>query len=291
MPDHAASWRIAPDRTLSLDAARLMGILNVTPDSFSDGGAYATVEAQLARAREMIEAGASIIDVGGESTRPGAQRVDVRTQIDRTCPLIEALSRASDVVISIDTTRAEVAAAALDAGAHAINDVAAGNEDAGMLGLAAARSCGIVLMHRRVPPDRDSYSDAYAEPPAYDDVVAEVARFLRDRATAAEAAGVARAAIVLDPGLGFGKTVEQTFTLIARTAELVTLGYPVLGAASRKSFIGAASGVTEPSRRVAGSVAASLAQHRGGVRLFRVHDVRAHREAFGVQGAIDGAGG
>jgi len=286
--DHhdAAIWKAGPHRELSLDRPWLMGILNVTPDSFSDGGLFYKPARAVGRALRMINEGAAIIDVGGESTRPGAQRVGDSEQIDRTAPVIEELRRHADVIISIDTTRSTVAEAALEAGAHVINDVSAGREDGAMLPLAAARGCGIVLMHRLRPPPADSYSDRYDVAPAYGDVVHDVAGFLRERAEAAIAAGVEHDAIVLDPGLGFGKTVEQNFELIARTGELVELGYPVLSGASRKSFIGKASGVETPAQRLSGSIAVSVAHWLAGVRLFRVHDVAAHAQALAVARAI-----
>ncbi len=280
------SWRVAPGTSLSLDEPRLMGVLNVTPDSFSDGGAYARVEPAVDRGLRLVDEGACIIDVGGESVRPGARRVGVQEQIQRTVPVIERLRSHTSTLISIDTTKSAVARAALEAGADIINDVAAGCEDEQMLPLAAARRCGLVLMHRRVPPEADAYSDCYVEEPGYDDVVATVRRFLIERCDAALARGVERPAIVIDPGLGFGKTVEQNYQLIAKIGDLVSEGYPVLSGSSRKSFVGAVSGVEDPARRVVGSTAVSVAHWLAGVRLFRVHDVAAHREALAVSQAI-----
>ena len=280
-------WRVSTDRVLTLDQPRLIGVLNVTPDSFSDGGRFDSIDAAVGHAQEMIAGGACMIDVGGESTRPGASRVDVDEQIHRVVPVIRAIAADHDVLISTDTTSSRVAAAALDAGAHVINDVSAGQDDAQMLPLAAARGCGLILMHRRVRPDQDQYSDQYAAQPEYQDVVVEVRDFLIARAEAAIQRDVNPAAIVIDPGLGFGKSVEQNFELIARTAELAGLGFPLLSAASRKSFIGKASGVAEPSDRVPGSVAVSVAHYMAGVRLFRVHDVKAHGQALKVAATID----
>ncbi len=281
----AQMWRVGPRRTLRLDQARLIGVLNVTPDSFSDGGANATVTAAVDYAASMLAQGACMIDVGGESTRPGAGRVEAAEQIERTVRVIEALRRRSDTLISIDTTRAAVAEAALDAGADVINDVSAGTEDEGIFQLASQRGCGLILMHRRVPPDQDVYSDRYLEQPEYADVVAAVGDWLAGRCRVAEDRGVDRASIVIDPGFGFGKSVEQNFELIRRVDEFVATGRPVLGASSRKSFIGAVTGVTEPARRDAGSVALSVLQWLAGVRLFRVHDVAAHRQAIAVAAA------
>lgn len=275
-------WRCGEHQTILGGRAVLMGILNVTPDSFSDGGLHTDVQAAAAAGVAMVGEGASIIDVGGESTRPGAQRVDAAEQIRRVVPVIEALRSRCDAMISIDTTLSEVARAAVDAGACIINDVAAGQEDAGVFDLATERGCGLVLMHRRFAPQDDSYSDEYEKPPAYDDVVATVQAFLISRCEAAMAAGVQRERIAIDPGLGFGKSVDQNYELLRRMDELAATGYPVLCAASRKSFIGAASGVSEPRQRVAGSVAGSVAAYMAGVRLFRVHDVAAHREALEV---------
>ncbi len=275
-------WQVGGGRALRLDRPRIAGVLNVTPDSFSDGGACQDVPTAVARALQMIEEGACVIDVGGESTRPGAARVAADLQVARTVPVIEALRRRCNVLISIDTTQVEVAEASLDAGADIINDVSAGTEDARMLDLAAGRGCGLVLMHRRVPPQEDSYSDRYAGAPEYADVAAEVRGFLEDRCREAVAAGVDALALVIDPGLGFGKTVEQNFQLIHSIRSLVETGYPVLSAASRKSFLGAVTGVTTPSDRVSGSTAVSVIHYLAGVRLFRVHDVAAHREALDV---------
>jgi dihydropteroate synthase len=304
----APAWRITRDTALPLDRPRLIGILNVTPDSFSDGGRFLDPDAAVHRAVELIREGANIIDVGGESTRPGAARVDAQEQIRRVVPVIRALRgrlahapapvhggasgpETFAAFISIDTTLASVARAAIDAGADIINDVSAGREDSWMFPLAAERGCGLLLMHRLVPPGRDSYSDRYADHarPRYGDVVAEVCRFLVERAEAAAAAGVERDRIAVDPGLGFGKTVEQNYELIARCDELASTGYPVVTGASRKSFIGHAGGVESPVDRVCGSVAAAAVQYLGGVRLFRVHDVAAHRQGLAVAAAVVGA--
>jgi dihydropteroate synthase len=284
----AQIWQVGPGRALQLDQPRLIGILNVTPDSFSDGGANATVTEAVDHGVSLLSQGACMIDVGGESTRPGAGRVEAAEQIDRTVPVIEALRRRSDTLISIDTTRAAVAEAALDAGADVINDVSAGTEDAGIFELASRRGCGLILMHRRVPPDQDLYSDRYLDPPEYDDVVVAVGDWLALRCRSAEDRGVDPASIVIDPGLGFGKSVEQNFELIRRTGEFVATGRPVLGAASRKSFIGAVSGVTEPGDRDVGSATGSVLQWLAGVRLFRVHDVAVHRQAIAVAAAAGG---
>jgi dihydropteroate synthase len=301
-----APWHAAPDAPLPRDPPVLMGILNVTPDSFSDGGRYIEVDAAVAHAARMIEEGAAIIDIGGESSRPGAARVDPQEQLRRVIPVVTTLRQrlaalSSDTagaarpawrtLISIDTTQATVAKAALDAGADLINDVSAGRDDPWMFSLAAQRRCGLILMHRLAPPAAESYSDGYSERdrPRYRDVVAEVRAFLMERAEAAIGAGVRPEAIAIDPGLGFGKTVAQNYELIARSAELVATGFPVVTGASRKSFIGRAAGVEAPGGRVIGSVAAAVGQYLAGVRVFRVHDVAAHLEALAVAAAVNRA--
>lgn len=280
----AHTWKMAHGRSLTLDAPRLLGIVNVTPDSFSDGGLHATAERAIARALQCLDEGADIVDIGGESTRPGAARVSEATQMARILPVVSGvLERRPEALISVDTTRAPVAQAAIKAGAHVINDVSAATEDSQMLPLAAATGAGIILMHRLRPPDQDSYSHQYDQsPPQYDNVVQDVLRYLIDRADAARSVGIDSEAIVLDPGLGFGKDVEQNFALIRATARFVAAGYPVLGAASRKSFIGTVSGVSQPARRLSGTLAVAVFQYLSGVRIFRVHDVQQHRQALGV---------
>lgn len=278
MPATIAAWRLAPGRVLGLDRPRVMAVLNVTPDSFSDGGRLTSPAVVVSAAEQAVQDGADLLDVGGESTRPGANRVSAAEQIQRVVPAIEAIRAAGlTIPISVDTTLAEVARAGLDAGADAINDVAAGTEDGGILSLAAERQCGLVLMHRRLPPTQDSYSDAYQQDPQDADVVGTVAGFLRDRLHAALAAGVAAEAVLLDPGLGFGKSVAQNLALIAGTSRLQDAGRPVLGAASRKSFVGRISlgRDSEPSDRLPGSLAITAAQYQAGVRIFRVHDTAA----------------
>jgi dihydropteroate synthase len=265
------------ERALDLSTPQIMGILNMTPDSFSDGGLHESIEQAVTHADQMIAEGADLIDIGGESTRPGAERVDAKTQRDRVVPIITEIASRHDVPISIDTTRAEVASAAIDAGASIINDVSAGREDADMLPLAAERGCGLVLMHRLRPPEEDCWSDAYEHDPDYGgDVVVAVRDWLLARADVVEAAGVDRASICLDPGLGFGKSVAQNWELVERFASFVDTGYPILAAASRKSFIGAATGVTVPADRGAGSAAVTVLQVAAGARLLRVHDVALH---------------
>ena len=290
-----ARWVVGGGQVIELARPVVMGVLNVTPDSFSDGGRYANVSAAVARVREMVQEGAAIVDVGGESTRPGAARVDADEQIRRVLPVVEAIrAERIGIEISIDTTRAAVARAAIGAGASIVNDVSGGTEEPEILRLCAERGAGVVLMHRLRAPDGDRYSDRYdaSGRPDYSregGVVATVHAALDGLAQSAMAAGVARESIVLDPGLGFGKTVEQNFALIAGVGKLCEVGFPILCGASRKSFIGRVTGVEEPSQRVFGSVAVSVSQCLAGVRLFRVHDVRAHVEALAVAMEIAGA--
>lgn len=277
---------VSADRVLSLDPFALMGVVNVTPDSFSDGGQFTSAEEVAQFALALIDQGATVIDVGGESTRPGAARVAVDEQIRRVVPAITRIRARSNVAISIDTTHAAVAEAALDAGADFVNDVSAGTEDSAMFRMLAKRGAGVVLMHRLAPPDQDSYSDRYAKEPVYGDVVRDVAAFLLARAEMAMAAGIPREQIALDPGLGFGKSVSQNYELLARTSELVALGFPVLVGASRKSFLGAVTGREDPEQRIIGSVVAAVAAYGGGARIVRAHDVGAHREALLVAHAV-----
>jgi len=227
-----------------------------------------------------------VIDVGGESTRPGAGRVEAVEQIRRVVPVIARLRLRSNVAISIDTTSAEVAEAAFGAGADLVNDVSSGTEDPAMFPLVARQGAGIVLMHRLVAPGGDRYSDRYDVEPSYGDVVRDVASFLLARVEAATAAGIARESIALDPGLGFGKSVAQNYELLARTSELAALGHPVVVGASRKSFLGAVSGRSDPEQRIIGSVVAAVAAFGGGARIVRAHDVGAHREALLVAHAV-----
>lgn len=285
-------WQVAGGRSVELDSPRIMGILNITPDSFSDGGRYLEPEHAVQRARTLIEDGAEILDIGGESTRPGSERIDADEQIRRVIPVIRAIRTAGiDAAISIDTTLAEVAEAAIEAGAEIINDVAAGTESEAIFDLAARTGAGLVLMHRLLDQSAGPGVSAYPKQPEYPGgVVQAVKGFLGARVDAALRAGVRPEAIVVDPGLGFGKSVEQNCQLIAGTAELLALGYPILSAASRKSFIGAISGEERPENRVPGSIAVSLAHFARGVRLMRVHDVREHAQALRIAAALDRAG-
>ena len=309
---------------LAIDRPLVMGVLNVTPDSFSDGGLYANSDAAVTHAEAMIDQGADVIDVGGESTRPGAAPIDAEEQERRVLPVIRLLARRlaertgapHEVQISIDTTRASVAAAALDVGASVVNDVSGGTDDPPILSVAARHGAGLVLMHRLVAPRDDAYSDRHARPPAYGDVVAEVGAALRERRAAAIGAGVRPTSIVGDPGLGFGKDVAQNIELMARIDELVAEHPLVLVGASRKSFIGAIAaragapigaagrgsgtrlpgsahlastspGTTPPaSERLGGSIAAAVLCLAVGATVFRVHDVAAARQSLDVAAAL-----
>lgn len=259
-----------------------MGVLNVTPDSFSDGGLHLDPAAALERAEAMIAEGAEVIDVGGESTRPGARSPDEETEISRVVPVIEAIRSRSAVPLSIDTRRAAVAKAAIEAGADIINDVSA-LSDPGMPGVAAHSGAGVVLMHMRGVPA------SMQDDPRYDDVVAEIVTELSGRSRTALAAGIRPEAIVLDPGIGFGKTVDHNLELIARLNELVALGFPILLGVSRKAFLGSLIGGAPPLERGAATVAACVVGLLKGARIFRVHDVKMVREALRVAEAIRGA--
>ncbi|MGB1125226.1 MAG: dihydropteroate synthase [Phycisphaeraceae bacterium] len=268
----------------------LMGILNVTPDSFSDGGEHDTVSHAVAHGLKMAREGAAIIDVGGESTRPGSQRVTAAEQINRVVEPIRQLRATLDqqgfdqVTISIDTTLAEVAQAALDAGAAMLNDVSAGREDDAMFSLAAERNAPIALMHMLGQPG------TMQDNPQYDDVVQEVLDFLLARAEQAIAAGVAKDKIWLDPGIGFGKTLEHNLALLGHLDRFVTSGYPVLLGVSRKRFIaGCCEGFANPDtdQRLPGTLAANLMGVQAGVHALRIHDVAEHRQAIAVQCSVE----
>ncbi len=287
-PPPQPHWLLT-DRRLDLARPILMGIVNVTPDSFSDGGRHATPDAAAELAARLASEGADLLDVGGESTRPGSVRVEASEQLRRVIPAIRAIrARLPSVAISIDTTLEPVARAALDAGAVAINDVAGATEDTAMLALAAERRAGLILMHRLRPPGEDSYSDRYPRPPSYEDVVLDVREFLKRQSALALRAGVAQESIILDPGLGFGKSVEHNAQLIHRTPELLSLGFPILSGLSRKSFVGrlGLGRDSTPDERLPATLAASLEHRRRGAHLFRVHDVAAHAEAFRIDDAL-----
>lgn len=286
--DETPAWRVGPASTLELDRPRVMAILNLTPDSFSDGGQLATAADAARAAADAIAHGADVLDLGGESTRPGAARIDAAEQIRRVVPAVRAIRDAGITApITIDTTLRAVAEAALNAGATAINDVAAGEED-DTIALAAERGCGLILMHRLRPPDADRFSDRYERAPAYTDVIADVADHLRRRVETALNAGSIEDSLVIDPGLGFGKSVADNLALVRRTNELRTVCPRVLSAASRKSFVGRVSLArdSDPAERDAGSVAFSVAHLAAGARLFRVHAPAMHTPALRAAWAL-----
>ena len=262
----------------------VMGILNVTPDSFSDGGRYPSFDAALARARRLIAEGADILDIGAESTRPGAEPVSVAVEIERLVPLIKAVRAESAIVVSVDTMKPEVARAAMAAGASVWNDVTALRHAPESAAVAAELGCDVVLMHMQGEPGTMQVE------PHYDDVVSEVADFLAERAQLAIWAGVARERIWLDPGIGFGKhKTRHNLPLLAGLDRIVALGFPVLLGASRKRFIGATDGGADADHRLGGSIAAALVGAAAGVAAVRVHDVRETVQALRVWDAINSA--
>jgi dihydropteroate synthase len=270
-------WRCR-NRVIDLTRPVVMGILNVTPDSFSDGNRYATLDAALERAARIVEEGATIIDVGGESTRPGAAAVDAALEIARVIPVIEGIAATSDIAISIDTGKPEVMAAAVAAGACIVNDVLALRAP-GARSWAAASGVGVCLMHMQGEPR------TMQDSPHYEDVVAEVARFLGRQRDACIEAGVDREAIALDPGIGFGKGLAHNLTLLKELSSIAALGAPVLVGVSRKSFIGRILGKPVDERLYGGLGLAALAAAMG-ARIIRTHDVAATRDVLGMVSAV-----
>jgi dihydropteroate synthase len=276
-------WRTAR-RALALRRACVVGILNVTPDSFSDAGRHFDPEAAVAGARAMQAAGADVLDVGGESTRPGAAQPDEPEELRRVVPVVRRVARETGLPVSVDTRRGRVAEAALDAGAEIVNDVSGLTHDARMIEVVRATGAGVVIMHMRGDPGT---MDARA---VYRDVAAEVAAELAERRDRALAGGIARAAVVLDPGLGFAKGPAHNLALLDRLASIVGLGHPVMVGPSRKRFLGAATG-RPVDQRDGATAAACVAARLRGARLFRVHDVAAAREALAVADAVLEEGG
>ena len=276
-------WKLKARELQLGERTLIMGVLNVTPDSFSDGGRYAAATAALAHARSLLDDGADILDVGGESTRPGADVVSEQDELDRVLPLVEALRVECDqrgVPISVDTRKPAVMRAAIVAGASMINDVAALQSPGALEAIAAAEPpVAVCLMHMRGEPA------TMQQAVEYNDVVVEVGAFLRERAAACRIGGIARERIVVDPGFGFGKTVDHNLILLRRLEQIVALGYPVLAGLSRKSTIGALT-ARALGDRVAGSVAAALAAVARGATIVRVHDVRETVDALKVWQAI-----
>ncbi len=264
---------------------RLMGIVNATPDSFSDGGEFATAEAAIEHGRALIGEGAQIVDIGGESTRPGAEPVDADEELRRVLPVVEGLAAeaaSGGVQISIDTSKASVARAALAAGASLVNDVSALGADAQMAGVVAESGADCCLVHMLGEP-RTMQRD-----PRYDDVVDDVKSFLHERLELAVRAGIDEQRVLLDPGIGFGKRVEHNLALLARLRELTELGRPIVIGTSRKSFLGRIGGDGEGSRRLAGTIATNVLALERGASVFRVHEVAPLREALAVAAATLG---
>ena len=271
------TW-LCKGQEIDLSRPRIMGIINVTPDSFSDGGRFFNVTAAVEQGFRLIEEGADILDIGGESTRPGAPEVEVGEEIRRVVPVIEALAEGG-VPISVDTGKAEVIKAAAQAGAVIINDVY-GLRQPGALEAVSETGCGVCIMHMQGKPRTMQNS------PHYDDLIGEISGFLGQRATDAIRAGIHPRSIVLDPGFGFGKTVGQNFELLARVQDFLLLGYPLLYGMSRKSSLGAVTGEATASERVTASVAAHLLAAELGVSILRVHDVKPMRQALQVYEAM-----
>ncbi|MDE2448905.1 MAG: dihydropteroate synthase [Gammaproteobacteria bacterium] len=282
MPSPPVLLRCA-DRTLDLTRPVVMGVLNVTPDSFSDGGRFASVDAAVEAGQRMAAEGAALIDVGGESTRPGAQPVSLQDELQRVLPVIERLRSAIAAVISIDTSRPEVMRAAAAAGAGFINDVRALRAP-GALEAAAASGCGVCLVHMQGEPRTMQVAPHYA------DVVGEVRAFLAARLAACRSAGIGAARLTVDPGFGFGKNLEHNLTLLRHLAELAVEGTPLLVGLSRKATVGTLTG-RPPGERVYGSVALAVLAAQRGARIIRVHDVAATVDALKVTAAVEGQDG
>ncbi|MCX7007418.1 MAG: dihydropteroate synthase, partial [Kiritimatiellaeota bacterium] len=268
-------WRCR-DRTLRCERTLIMGILNITPDSFSDGGNYFDLAQAVVRGLKLADEGADIIDVGGESTRPGAATVDEAEELRRVVPVIRTLAERTNCAISVDTTKASVARAALQAGAQIINDISAATWDEAMAATVAEFQAGVVLMHCQGTPE------TMQQEPQYNDVVAEVREFLSARMDALVEAGLPRENMAVDPGFGFGKTLEHNLTLLRQLDQFTRLGRPILVGLSRKSMLGTLTGQKRPEHRVNGGLAAVAAAILRGARLVRTHDVAATRDAVRV---------
>ena len=269
-------------KILSLDIARVMGIVNVTPDSFSDGGQHDSTEAAIAHALRLVSEGADVLDIGGESTRPGAKEISEAEELQRVIPVIEALAKKITIPIAIDTSKPGVMRAAVNAGASIINDVFALRRD-DALDVAAELKVPVILMHMQGEPG------SMQAAPQYDDAVAEVHSFLTQRIFACEMAGISKKNIVIDPGFGFGKSLEHNLALLAQLRRFVEMGVPVLAGLSRKSMIGNLTG-RDVNDRVYGSVAAALIAAQNGAKIIRVHDVAATVDALKVWNAVSRQG-
>ncbi len=259
--------------------ARIMGIVNVTPDSFSDGGEFLDPRSAIAHGRQLAAEGADVLDIGGESTRPGAEGVTAEEELARVGPVVEALAAGDGPPVSIDTSKFAVAEAALGAGAAMVNDVTALRGDPDLAGLCAQRRCEVVLMHMLGDPR------TMQENPVYDDVVDDIKAFLAERIEYALAEGIEEERIWIDPGIGFGKNVEHNLELHRRLVELADLGHPIVFGSSRKSFIGKLTGA-EVDRRLGGTIASNVIAYANGASMLRVHDVAATRQALAVAEAI-----
>ena len=279
----AARWKIA-DRTIDFtDRALIMGVLNVTPDSFSDGGEFFGTEKAVERGVQMVREGAAILDVGGESTRPGSDSVPEDEELRRVIPVVERLREGTDALISIDTAKANVARAALDAGASIINDISGGRADEAMMPLAAERAAAFIVMHMQGTPR------TMQQAPHYEDVVAEVGEFFRQQYTRAIQCGVDPMAIAFDPGIGFGKTLEHNLDLLRNLPRLRVDDRPLVVGVSRKSFLGKVIDSPEMSERVAPTVALTALLSERGADVHRVHDVKANAHALRVTEALRGS--
>lgn len=269
---------------LELDSPCIVGILNVTPDSFSDGGRFCSTASALEQGRRMAREGAAMIDVGGESTRPGAASISVQEELDRVIPVVEALHRELDLALSIDTTKSAVAAEAVASGVEFVNDISGLTFDAQMATVVARSGAGLIVMHTRGKPE------TMQQTTHYNDVVNEVSAALRWSLDRAADAGISRDKIAIDPGIGFGKDVSGNLELLRRTASLTELGAPIMLGTSRKGFIGRVLGQDNPADRLAGTLATIALGFAGGARLFRVHDVAdAYQAALMAQAVCRGA--
>jgi dihydropteroate synthase len=258
----------------------IMGILNVTPDSFSDGGDFITFETAIAQARRLIAAGADILDIGGQSTRPGAETISVEEELKRTIAIIKALRQEFEVPISIDTTRSRIAEAAIEAGADWVNDISGATFDPNMLTTVARLQVPLILMHiKGTPKTMQQLTD-------YQDLISEITQFFVERITAAEQAGISRSQITIDPGIGFAKTTAQNIQLLQQLSQFKSLNLPILVGVSRKSFIGKILDQSDPKARIWGTAAACVAAIAGGADILRVHDVKEMGEVSRVADAI-----
>jgi len=261
---------------------QIMGILNVTPDSFSDGGQFDSLDAAVEQGKHMINEGADIIDIGGESTRPGSKRISSEEQIERIAHIIQAISetKPKNVQISVDTTRSAVAEAAINAGAEIVNDISGGNDDPEIIQLCVDRECPYIIMHMQGTPETMQNN------PTYNNVVAEILLFLQSRAEVCIKAGISESNIIIDPGIGFGKTSEHNLTLLNNLNTFVETGYSVLLGASRKRFMGSICDVDRPSELIGATTATTVLGVNTGVKIFRVHDVKENRQAADTAWAI-----